>query len=132
MNQKEIECTGLIALGCIAGLILLLIVGGIVTFSLGWGGNGESLEFYQVETVPEDAVIIKLTEDDYEKYPILRDIPNGAYLDTSPISQLFEIKGLIDRETGLEIQEAYGSQIGEEDRYVEHNGLIYEVCISVS
>ena len=96
MNQKEIECTGLIALGCIAGLILLLIVGGIVTFSLGWGGNGESLEFYQVETVTEDAVIIKLTKDDYEKYPILRDIPNGAYLDTSPISQLsLKSKGLL-------------------------------------
>lgn len=132
MNRKQIERTGLIALGCIAGLIILLIAGGVITFSLGWGGSGESLEFYQAETIPEDAVIIKLTENDYEKYPILRDIPKGTSLDTSPISQFFEIKGLIDRETGLEIWETYGHQSGGGNRYVEHNGLIYEVCISVS
>ena len=128
MNRKQIERTGLIALGCIAGLILLLIVGGIVAFSLGWGGSGESLEFYQVETVPEDAVIIKLTEDDYEKYPILKDIPNGASLDTSPISDFFDISGLVDKETGYAVWETYGNK----NTYIEHNGVIYEVSLSVS
>ena len=132
MNQKQIECTGLIALGCIAGLILLIIAGGTAALFLWGNGSGETLYFYQTDTVPEDAVIIKLTEEDYEKYPVLKDIPNIIYLDTSPLSEHSIIPGLVMRDTGWEIRETYGYQSGGRNRFIEHNGVIYRLEMHVS
>ncbi|MBQ3569202.1 MAG: hypothetical protein IJA20_00865 [Methanocorpusculum sp.] len=132
MDQKKIERTGLIALSGIGIFLIILIIGGIIVISLGWGGSGEELVFLQADTVPENAVIIKLTEEDYEKYPVLKDIPESVYLDTSPLSELFDITGLINRETGYAIIESYGYVTGDRNRYIEHNGVIYEVGLYVS
>ncbi len=132
MNQKSVERAGIIALACITILFLLLIIGGTAAFVLWGNGSGEDLVFYPADTVPEDAVIIKLTEEDYEKYPFFKDIPNSVYLDISPLSELFIIPGLIQRDIGWEVKEKYGYQTGGRNRFIEHNGVIYELHMQVS
>ena len=84
------------------------------------------------EPIPEDAEIIKLTEEDYEKYPVLRNIPESFYIDQGILSEYYIRPGCVDKETGYAIREAYGYYTGGGNRYIEHNGVIYEVYLFVS
>ena len=84
------------------------------------------------EPIPENAVIIKLTEEDYEKYPILRNIPESFHIDQGILSDYYIRPGCVDKETGYAIREAYGYYTGGQNRYIEHNGTIYRVNLYVS
>ena len=111
------------------GILLILWLGFVITDDMRIEGE---IYFEEVNDLPENAHIVKLTEEDYEKYPVLKDIPNIIYLDTSPLSEHFIIPGLVMRDTGWEIRETYGYQSGGRNRFIEHNGVIYRLEMHVS
>ena len=79
--------------------------------------------FSEYETVPEDALIVlKLTETDYEKYPVLRNIPEPIYVDRSPISDLYSRPGYLDKDDVRSFSNRYCSST----TYIEHNGKFYQ------
>ena len=79
--------------------------------------------FSEHETVPEDALIVlKLTETDYEKYPVLRNIPEPIYVDRSPISDIYSRPGYLDKDDVRSFSNRYCSST----TYIEHNGKFYQ------
>lgn len=111
-------------------LIILITVGILLVAALPLsvlisGGLDPEFAFEEVDAVPPKGTLIKLTEDDYEKYPILRNIPESFYIDKSIISGFYIRPGCVDKETGYAIWETYASP----NAYLEHNGKIYEVRV---
>ena len=119
-------------------IIILITVGVLLVLSgplsvLSYAGLYEEFNFrIPTEPIPENAVIIKLTEEDYEKYPILRNIPESFSIDQGILSDYYIRPGCVDKETGYAIREAYGYYTGGQNRYIEHNGTIYRVNLYVS
>ena len=88
----------------------------------GYEKSNPTFIFAELETLPEDALIVlKLTEEDYEKYPVLRNIPEPIYTDKSPLSNIYTHPGYLDREDVRDFMNRYGSS----STYIEHNGKIY-------
>ncbi|HJJ69613.1 MAG TPA: hypothetical protein O0W80_05815 [Methanocorpusculum sp.] len=80
--------------------------------------------FSEHETVPEDALIVlKLTETDYEKYPVLRNIPEPIYVDRGSLSDIYTRPGYLDKNDVRDFANRYGSS----STYIEHNGRIYHL-----
>ncbi|HJJ65003.1 MAG TPA: hypothetical protein O0X48_01670 [Methanocorpusculum sp.] len=111
---------------------VLLVLSGPLLFLLNAGLYEEFNFRVPTEPIPENAVIIELTEEDYEKYPILRNIPESFHIDQGILSDYYIRPGCVDKETGYAIREAYGYYTGGQNRYIEHNGVIYEVYLYVS
>ena len=130
MVKKEKTGVGFIVLLAVLGILL---VAAVPLFAVLNGGLYEEFNFrVPTEPIPEDAVIIKLTEEDYEKYPILRNIPEPFYIDQGILSDYYIRPGCVDKETGYAIREAYGYVTGGWNRYIEHDGVIYRVNLYVS
>ena len=111
----------------------ILLVASVPIFAVINGGLYEEFNFrVPTEPIPEDAEIIKLTEEDFEKYPMLRNIPESFYIDQGALSEYYIRPGCVDKETGYAIRETYGYYTGGGNRYIEHNGVIYEVYLFVS
>lgn len=130
MTQKENRGLYLL-IGVLVLFVLFLI--SVPVFSGAW--TYEEIRFYTpFEPITEDAVIIKLTEEDYEKYPMLRNIPESFSIDSSPFSDVFIRFGCVDKETGYAIWETYGHSVpyGNKNTYIEHNGVIYELHMPVA
>ena len=110
----------------VAAVIGIILVAAVFLSAVINGGLDPRFDFVEVESVPENGILIKLTEEDYEKYPILRDIPESFYIDKSIISGFYIQPGCVDKETGYAIWETYTPT---PNSYVEHNGKIYEVNV---
>ena len=79
--------------------------------------------FSEYESVPEDALIVlKLTEEDYEKYPVLRNIPEPIYVDRSKLSEIYSRPGYLDKDDVRSFSNRYCSST----TYIEHNGKFYQ------
>ncbi len=124
--------TGKILIGAAVAVFVLLIILGSVYFVTG-GGDSEDLVFYEAQNIPEDAVIIHLTEEDYEKYPVLKEIPKKVDIDKSIFAPYLTGFDLLDKETAYEIYETYGRGWGKSDeKFIKHEGTIYWIGIAVS
>lgn len=109
-------------------VVLLVVAGSIGFYFLNGGGTGETLVFYEVDSVPEGVPFTKLTEEDYEKYPVLKEIPRHIPLDESMFAPTFIRPGWISQEMGHAIYEEYGGA----DACIEHEGVIYEMHMPVA
>ena len=118
----------------VMGIILgILLVASVPILAVVAAPPSEWFSFRTLtEPIPEDAEIIILTEDDYEKYPMLRNIPESFYIDKGILSDYYIRPGCVDNETGWAIREKYGYYAGGGNRYIEHNGIIYRVDLSVA
>lgn len=119
------ETVGKIIIIILSALIILFGVFGIIYFVTG-GGDNEKIVFWKVDSVPEDAQIIHLSEEDFEKYPILREIPKTFDIDKSIFGPLMNIFGSVDKKTAYQIiEDYYGHRYNK--RYIEYGGVIYQV-----
>lgn len=112
----------------IIGLAVLgiLLVAAVPLLAAITDGLDSEFDFIEQESVPENAVIIKLTEEDYEKYPAFRNIPQSFCVDASVISGFYIRPGCVDKETRDEILKTYAAQ----NTYIEHNGVVYKIGLA--
>lgn len=120
MTKKENP--GIRIIICVAVLGILLVAAVPILTIITEGLDSEFI-FIESESIPENAVVIKLTEDDYEQYPTFRNIPQSFSVDASLISGFYIRPGCVDRETRDAILETYGAP----NTYIEHNGTLYKI-----
>jgi len=116
--------TGIRIIICVAVIGILLVAAVLILAAITDGLDSE-FDFIEMENIPENSEVIKLTEEDYEKYPVFRNIPQSFYVDASLISEFYIRPGCVDKETRDEILKTYAAP----NTYIEHNGVIYKTGI---
>lgn len=104
----------------------VLLVAAVPLLAAITDGLDSEFNFIEQETFPENAVIIKLTEGDYEKYPAFRNIPQSFCVDASLISGFYIRSGCVDKETRDEILKNYAAP----NTCIEHNGVVYKIGLA--
>ena len=117
-NTKILLCI----LICI-GILLIVWLGFVITDDMRIEGE---IYFEEVSDLPENAHIVKLTEEDYQRYPALKNIPETIKVEAMLYEAFFVRPGYITEETANRMWEAYG-----DNRYIEHNGVIYKFRMPV-
>ena len=108
----------LIILVVAVNLLIFGVLGYIITDDMRIEGE---IYFEEVNDLPENAHIVKLTEEDYQRYPSLRNIPETIKVEAMLYEAFFVRPGYITEKTANRMWEAYG-----DNRYIEHNGVIYK------
>ena len=120
MAKKENSGIRIIIGVAVLGILLAAVP---LFFSITEEPANPAFIFREYETVPEDALIVlKLTEEDYEKYPVLRNIPEPIYVDRSSISDIYSRPGYLDKDDVRSFSNRYCSST----TYIEHNGKFYQ------
>ena len=100
------------------GILLIVWLGFVITDDMRIEGE---IYFEEVNDLPENAYIVKLTEEDYQRYPALKNIPETIRVEAMLYEAFFVRPGYITEETANRMWEAYG-----DNRFIEHNGVIYK------
>lgn len=86
-------------LGCVLGVLILVGFFGAMIIGIS-GDNASSISLRQVESVPEGAVIVPVTEEILAKYPVLEGMPKDIQIRVSLYSEIFHQEFSVDKETG--------------------------------
>lgn len=130
--MEEKTQTRIMILGCILGVLILVGFFGAMIIGIS-GDNASSISLRQVESVPEGAVIIPITEEVIAKYPILEGMPRDIQIRVSLYSEIFRQEFSVDKETGDAILSEFCYTRDEEgflqpaNKYLEYEGEYYKM-----
>ena len=130
--MEEKTQTRIMILGCILGVLILVGFFGAMIIGIS-GDNASSISLRQVESVPEGAVIIPITEEVIAKYPILEGMPREIQIRVSLYSEIFRQEFSVDKETGDAILSEFCYTRDEEgflqpaNKYLEYEGEYYKM-----
>lgn len=112
----------------IAVLFVLSILGGALIIFVASADNIEYMDIIKItEPVSDETNVIHLTEEDFEKYPFLKDVPARIQVRVSAYSKVFPNRDSpsIDKETANEVYKKYSG-------ILERNGEYYTIMRLVS
>lgn len=134
--MEEKTQTRILILGCVLGVLILVGFFGAMIIGIS-GDNQSSISLRQVESVPEGAVIIPITEEVIAKYPILEGMPKDIQIRVSLYSEIFRQEFSVDKETGDAILREF-CYIEDENgfrpanKYLEYEGEYYKMSNPIS